>query len=154
MKKVYHFDSSRDPYTADAAVVWCFDARFHLGFTKFLKRRGVVNLDAIKIAGGAKALASPTEEKDRDFVLDQIRASIRLHQTKRVILMLHSDCGAYGGLACFDNDSTRESRHHARELKAAADYLRERLPGIELEAYFVDFEGVWAVNVDAAKAVS
>jgi carbonic anhydrase len=34
-----------------------------------------------------------------EFVLEQIRKSIRLHGTRRVILMVHSDCGAYGGLA-------------------------------------------------------
>ena len=59
----------------------------------------MVNSDPIKIAGGAKVLASPEREADREFVLDQIRKSMRLHGTRRVILMVHSDCGAYGGLA-------------------------------------------------------
>ena len=91
MKKVFHFDAPREKYHCDAAILWCFDNRFELGFRKFLKRIGVVNSDPIKVAGGAKCLASPEQESDRAFVLDQIRKSIRLHGTTRVILMVHSD---------------------------------------------------------------
>src|SRR5678816_4816780 len=112
MKKVFHFDAPRDKYLCDAAIVWCFDNRFELGFRKFLKRVGVVNSDPIKIAGGAKSLASPELESDRQFVIEQLRKSIRLHGTRRVILMLHSDCGAYGGLDDgFQGDCDRERRH-------------------------------------------
>src|SRR3974377_1240168 len=98
MEKVFHFDSPRARYICDAAVVWCFDNRFDIGFRKFLKRIGVAYADPIKVAGGAKCLASPDEAADREFVLKQIRVSMELHKTKRVVLMLHSDCGAYGGL--------------------------------------------------------
>src|SRR5271155_2274942 len=113
MNKVFHFDAPREKYHCDAAIVWCFDNRFELGFRKFLKRIGVNFSDPIKIAGGAKSLASPELETDRDFVLGQIRKSIQLHDTKRVILMVHSDCGAYGGLAsAFGGDAAAEMEHH------------------------------------------
>ena len=62
MKKVFHFDAPREKYHCDAAILWCFDNRFELGFRKFLKRIGVVNSDPIKVAGGAKCLASPEHE--------------------------------------------------------------------------------------------
>jgi hypothetical protein len=146
MKKVFHFDAPRDKYQCDAAVVWCFDNRFHLGFSKFLKRLGVVNSDPIKIAGGAKALASPARDSDREFVLEQLRTSIRLHGTKLVILMVHSDCGAYGGLDAFRGDAQAETRHHELELQHAAEYLRGQLPAVDVQAYFANFEGIWAVE--------
>lgn len=154
MEKIYHFDFPREPYRCDAAVVWCFDTRFDLGFRKFLKRMGIVNADPIKIAGGAKCLASPAQESERDFVLDQIRTSIRLHQTDRVILMLHSDCGAYGGLAGFDGDAQAEAEHHRLELHRAAKTLRDAIPGIAVDAYFVDFEGVWKALLASEQPVS
>jgi carbonic anhydrase len=148
MKKVFHFDSPREKYQCDAAILWCFDNRFDLGFRKFLKRIGVVNSDPIKVAGGAKSLATPEQEADREFVLEQIRKSIRLHETKRVILMVHSDCGAYGGLAgAFRGDARAEAAHHQRELALAASNLLEAIPGIEVQAYFVDFEGIWDAEV-------
>ncbi len=82
MKKVFHFHAPREKCHCDAAILWCFDNRFELGFRKFLKRVGVVHSDPIKIAGGAKVLASPERESDREFVLDQIRKSMRLHGTR------------------------------------------------------------------------
>src|SRR6204780_5123319 len=90
MTKGFHFDPAREQYRCDAAVISCFDNRFQLGFSKFLKRLGIVASDPIKLAGGAKCLASPEHPIEREFVLEQIRKSIRLHETKLVILMLHS----------------------------------------------------------------
>jgi carbonic anhydrase len=154
VKKVFHFESSREKYQCDAAILWCFDNRFELAFRKFLKRIGVNNSDPIKIAGGAKCLASPELESDRKFVLDQIRKSINLHGTKRVILMVHSDCGAYGGLAGgFAGDTRAEAAHHERELARASANLLEAIPGIEVRGYFVDFEGIWDPGIDAAESL-
>jgi hypothetical protein len=143
MQKVFHFDSPREKYHCDAAIVWCFDNRFELGFRKFLKRVGVAYSDPIKIAGGAKCLASPEREGDREFVLDQIRKSMQLHGTRRAILMIHSDCGAYGGLEAFGDNPEAEARHHRDELHRAAAVLAKEIPGIQVDGYFVDFEGVW-----------
>jgi hypothetical protein len=144
MRKVFHFDSPRDKYQCDAAILWCFDNRFDLGFRKFLKRNGIVNTDPIKIAGGAKSLASPEQESDREFVLDQIRKSIQLHDTRHVILMVHSDCGAYGGLdGAFAGDTTAEKVRLKRDLVVAREYLERNFPGIRVSSYYVDFEGVW-----------
>ena len=147
MQKVFHFDSPREKYHCDAAVIWCFDNRFEIGFRKFLKRRGIFSSDPIKIAGGAKSLASPEHESDREFLLDQIRKSIRLHGTKHVILMLHSDCGAYGGLSAFGNNPQREAEHHDHELKKAAENLRSAIPAVEISGYFVNFEGVYEADL-------
>jgi hypothetical protein len=149
MKKVFHFDAPRDKYHCDAAIIWCFDNRFDLGFRKFLKRSGVINTDPIKVAGGAKSLASPEQESDRLFIVDQIRKSMRLHGTQRVVLMLHSDCGAYGGLAGgFGGDARKEALHHEEELQKAAEYLQGEIPELEITKYFVDFEGVWEPEAD------
>ena len=152
MKKLFHFDAPRDRYVCDAAIVWCFDNRFETGFRKFLKRSGVEYWDAIKIAGGTKCLASPELETDRDFVLNQIRISMRLHQTKRVILMLHSDCGAYGGLEAFPNPEAERANHRA-ELRKAAEVVNNAIPGLTVDGYFVDFEGVWHMEMSGAASL-
>jgi hypothetical protein len=150
VKKVFHFDAPREKYHCDAAILWCFDNCFELGFRKFLKRIGVVNSDPIKIAGGAKCMASPEHEADREFVLEQIRKSLRLHGTRWVILMLHSDCGAYGGLAGrFGGDAVAEAAHHERELQRAAVNLRAAIPGIEVQGYFVNFDGILDAGIGA-----
>lgn len=155
MKKVFHFDAPRGEYLCDAAILWCFDNRFALGFRKFLKRTGVINPDSIKIAGGAKVLVSPDRESEREFVLDQIRKSIRLHGTRRVILMLHSDCGAYGGLAqAFNGDPAAEAAHHQGDLQRAAANLKAAIPDIAVQGYFVDFEGVWDAEIESSETAN
>ena len=107
--------------------------------------------DPIKIAGGAKALASPDEEFHRQFVLDQIQKSMRLHGTDRVILLLHSDCGAYGGLAGrFQGDTAAEADHHRAELKRAAEFLKDTIPSLTVDCFFLNFEGVWTLEESAA----
>ncbi len=62
--------------------------------------------------------------------------------------MVHSDCGAYGGLAGgFAGDARVEAQHHEEELRRAAECLRQAISGVEVQAYFVDFEGVWEVEL-------
>jgi hypothetical protein len=62
--------------------------------------------------------------------------------------MLHSDCGAYGGLAGgFRGNAAAEAAHHERELHCAAANLPAAIPGIEVQGYFVDFEGIWDAEI-------
>src|SRR5271167_526845 len=142
MEKVFHFDSPPEPYIADAAVLCCFDQRTRLAISKFLQRQGIVRPDMIVVAGGAKTLASPRNDFERDFILEQVRMSILLHRTQRLFLMSHSDCATYGGLAAFDGDREREAHHHQQELQRAAELVRANFPEVEVECFFVNFDGV------------
>jgi carbonic anhydrase len=146
MRKVFHVDSPSDPYTADAAVLCCFDHRISTAVRRFLKKQGIERPDMIIVAGGAKTLASPRNDFEQDFILEQVRMSIRLHQTKRVIVMSHSDCATYGGLANFKGDRDAEAEHHRSELLRAAELLTATFADISVEPYFVKFDGIWAVK--------
>jgi hypothetical protein len=141
MERKISFQSSADHYVADACIVWCFDDRFSdlLGeFSKTFK-----NSDLVKIAGGAKALAGgPTFE--RDFVLNQIKTSIKLHGTKRIALMLHRDCGAYGGSKSFV-DTDAELNSQKDQLSAAKNFLSSEISDIPVDLYFADFDGLYAI---------
>jgi len=143
MRKIFHFDSAPEPYVADAAVLCCFDHRISTAVRKFLKKQGIERPDMIVVAGGAKTLASPRNDFERDFILEQVRMSIRLHHTRRVLVMSHSDCATYGGLAYFKGDREAEAAHHREELLRAAELLTSGFPGISVEPYFVKFDGVW-----------
>jgi carbonic anhydrase len=146
VKKVFHFDSQTEKYRADACVVSCYDARFELATRKFLRKRGILTADPLKIAGGAKVFASPAEESARSFAIGQVQTSMQLHGTNRVMLMVHSDWGAYGGLQAFDCDEEREATHHESELRNAAEFLKSNISAIDVECYYLKFTGVWAVE--------
>ncbi len=146
MLKRFHFDSPAAHYQADAAVVWCFDDRMTLVVQKFLKRIGAARADSVRIAGGAMALASPRNEFEQKYVLDQLGLSRKLHHAQRAILIAHRDCGAYGGSARFRGDGEAEAAFHSAELARAADVIRGALPDVSVECYFADFDGVWEID--------
>ena len=146
MRKIFHFDSPAEPYVADAAVLCCFDQRISTAVRKFLRKQGIERADMIVVAGGAKTLASPRNDFERDFILEQVRMSIRLHRTKRVVVLSHSDCATYGGLAHFKGDQAAEAEHHREELLRAGELLTANFPGISVEPFFVKFDGVWDVQ--------
>ena len=145
MIKRYHFDSPGEPYRADAVVLCCFDDRFTLVARKFLQRMGAGRTDWVRVAGGAMALASPKDNPQQSYVLEQVRLSRQLHDTARVILIAHRDCGAYGGSKRF-RDADAEASFHGAELARAAGVLRAALPEAPVDCYFADFDGVWEVE--------
>ena len=142
MEKKIKFQSSTDHYIADACVVWCFDDRFSDLLGKFTKK--MKHFDLVKIAGGAKALAGePSPEQD--FVLSQIKTSVRLHGAKRIALMLHRDCGAYGGSKSFSDAATEKDQQISR-LFAAKQLLTNEAPGVPVDIYFGDFDGLYVAG--------
>ncbi len=154
MDKIFHFDSPPEPYVADAAVLCCFDQRIRLATYKFLKRQEILRPDMIVVAGGAKTLASPRNDFERDFILEQVRMSIRLHQTRQMFLMSHSDCATYGGLAAFEGDAAREAEHHQQELQRAAELVTANFPELIVKCFFVSFDGVRAVDTGRAERIA
>lgn len=147
-KKIFHFDSPPEPYVADAAVLCCFDQRIRLVTNKFLQRKGILRPDMVIVAGGARTLASPRNDFERDFILEQIRLSVELHKTSRVLLMSHSDCATYGGLAAFNGDAEAEAAHHKQELRRGVKLIQSWFPQLHVEPYFIKFDGVWELLSD------
>ena len=141
-KYVFQYDTDLSHYTASAFCLRCFDDRFWKSFKNFTKSLGVKHIDPESVAGGAKILASPEHDKDRDFMLRELEKSIRLHHTKKVMLFSHHDCAAYGGFTKFSNDEQAEFDFHAGELAKAKEIVLSKFPGLEVEAYFIDQKGV------------
>jgi hypothetical protein len=144
---------SPEHYKAEACVVWCFDARFTNSGSDFLKNQGFSEskIDLVKRAGGAKALAMEGSA-DQEDVLKQIAGSIKLHQTDRVILMVHMDCGAYGGSSAFENDNNKERDHHIAELKKATAAVHAKFPEIKVvESWIAGLSGVERVDEEESE---
>lgn len=152
MKKIISCKLNKGHYKAQACIVWCFDDRFSKALDSFAKSCHFDNFDLVKVAGGAKVLAIPGDSSEKDFILRQIKTSISLHKTDIVVIMTHSDCGAYGGLKSFGNNEETEKRFHEEELRSALAFLRaallsdESIPkNVSVEAIFVDFENIFRI---------
>jgi len=136
MEKLFHFDSPQEVYQADACVISCFDARFDQAVRKFLRRRGIALYDNVKIPGSAKSLAAPECAADSDFVLRMVRTSVRLHSPSRLVLIGHNDCGGYPGLP---------PEAVTADLVLASTLLASAIPGLPIECFFADFDGIYAI---------
>jgi hypothetical protein len=145
---VVKFDSSPEHYNAEKCIFWCFDGRFAELYNKFIADRGFreSQIDVVKGAGGAQPLAGEAGA-DRDVAESQIAKSIKLHHTERVILMVHIDCGGYGGSKAFGNDHQKEWDHHLGELNKAAAFVRKKFPSVkDIELWIADFDGAHKVG--------
>jgi hypothetical protein len=136
MQKLFHFDCPQEVYQADACVISCFDFRFDLQLRKFLKRRGVATYDHVKIPGSVKVIAQPDRDSDRDFVVAMLRTSMRLHRPTRLMLFGHQECGAY---------PVTPAEVVAADVAKAAAYFANLEPTLQIESYFCDFDGVYAL---------
>ncbi|HUY69490.1 MAG TPA: carbonic anhydrase [Candidatus Tyrphobacter sp.] len=152
MEQVLEFKESAPlaHYEASGCFITCFDFRQYPHTDDLLKLLfGESRFDMVRIAGGAKDLATEKDDKKsaagRNFILDQIRISSRLHGTRRVVLTLHLNCGAYGGSEAFGNNLNAEREHHAEALKKAAWAVSEEIPGVEVECFLIGNKIVWRV---------
>jgi carbonic anhydrase len=147
-KEFIKIECPKEHYTADACVLWCFDARFSDAYDTFLAQQGLqkATTDLVKSAGGAQALAADSGP-DKEVIASQIKKSIMLHHTDRVVLMVHMDCGGYGGSKAFNNNHETEWNHHAAELKKATAMVHEQFPEIKtVESWIADFDGVHRID--------
>ena len=144
MEKVLAFESPRGHYDADACIVWCFDDRFSGLLDAFVKQHGFKKVDVVESAGGAKALASGSPA-ERDFILNQVKLSISLHNTRRLVLMLHMDCGGFGGSKNFNNDRGKEEQYLAMQLNDATNVVKPLFKNLEIELFIADFDGLYKV---------
>lgn len=119
-----------------ALVLACIDFRFITGLANWLKNQNLEkDYDLITIAGSAKNLASPQNENEKEFILKQIEISNRLHQIKKVILVNHQDCGAYGGSAAFGS-LKEEFEFHQEELMRGKEKILEGFPNLTIQLVY------------------
>jgi len=110
-------------HTCKGAILHCIDFRLGPAVKGWLEKEGLLgDCDIVSVAGATKDFAFP---------LSQLELSNRLHATSTVILMNHTDCGAYGGRAAFDSDDA-ETETHFSAMDAAKKALLEKLPDLEV----------------------
>lgn len=111
--------------TCDSLIVSCIDFRTQEHVRSWaeqhLSRR---SYDYVGLAGSSKDLA---------VILSQVEIAVRLHRIKRVILVHHEDCGAYGAHGSFEN--------HAADLRRAKQEIATRYPHLIVDTLFLTLTG-------------
>jgi len=98
---------------------------------EWMQKKNLVNdCDIISVAGAAKDIV----ENPQGYVASLVKLSVQLHQTKKIILMHHLDCGAYGGSSAFRSQAEEIDKHRS-EMQKAHNIIAEQCPGIQIEMY-------------------
>jgi carbonic anhydrase len=124
-----------------ACLVYCMDFRLHDLLDKFLADQELVEggADIIRVAGVIKNVAQPKQSRDRDFLLEMLKASYDLHGVRRFYLINHEDCGGYG----LEDvpDSEEELAIHREDLRSAKATIKALFPDVEVLTYFMWLSG-------------
>jgi carbonic anhydrase len=137
-------------HTCDAFLLTCMDFRLHLEVEKILRRKYHLTFDLFTPAGAVKNLIHPENKKDRDFILQQIEKSFNLHKIKKIILINHTDCGAYGGTKAFANED-EEYKYQINELQQAKKLLEKKFPLLTIIlfiAHLIPDKDKWRVKLE------
>ena len=120
------------PHICKALVLTCMDFRLQDQLKKWLDEQALCrDYDLLAVAGASMELAKPSDGKIKDFLLSNIGISSELHQAQKVILIHHSDCGAYGGRAAFANEE-QEKAVHAQDMAKSAEAIKNKYPNLEV----------------------
>lgn len=114
-------------HDCETIIVTCIDFRFQEYINNWVAGNFQPrSFDRVAFAGGVKNL---------DTILGQIEISKRLHHIKKVVLINHEDCGAYG------KAGTPEK--HTEDLKNSADQIKQQYPDVEVQTYYLHLDGAF-----------
>ena len=114
-------------HIAEGIVVTCIDFRLQEAINNWISQNFVPKtFDRVALGGGVKNL---------EVTLGQIDIAVKLHQIKKVVLVNHEDCGAYGEVGTHEK--------HVEDLKAAKDKVKKIYPNLEVEAYYLHLDGTF-----------
>ncbi len=133
-------------HTCSTLIIHCIDFRLGKPIKEYLGKQGLLgDCDIVSIAGATQNLVSPKNPSDVDLVLRQIDIATRLHNIQKVILMNHTDCGAYGGRSAFSSQE-EENTSHVGDMQKAASIITEKYPTIAVECILADIHEDGEVN--------
>jgi len=112
-------------HNCSSLIVTCIDFRIQSFVEDWARKNlGEKQYDRVGWAGGVLKI---------EEIMGQIDISVRLHGIKKVVLMNHEDCGAYGETGTQDK--------HRQDLLAAAEKIKTKYPNLSTETYFVKLSG-------------
>lgn len=120
----------KNVHECEAVVLTCIDFRFWKETVEFVELElGIKNFDFPSLPGSAKAI---NECAENDVSISCIDVPCGLHHAKKIVIVNHEDCGAYGGSGKFGGNSEEEQKFHEGELKKAKEKILAKYPDKEV----------------------
>ena len=123
----------KDIHECDTALVRCIEFRCRKEDRSFVRYSlGIDAFGLIGLPGASKRFLA-----DSESAWKAINLACNNEGCKRIILMHHADCGAYGGTDVFDGDAAAEEVMHRNEMRRMKKMTNEKYPGIEVIMVYV-----------------
>ncbi|MDD4409922.1 MAG: hypothetical protein PHW52_04715 [Candidatus Pacebacteria bacterium] len=107
------------------------DFRLQNQTLNWLKENGYFgDCDVVSVAGSSKGIADDNEDV-RSFLMNQIKISHDLHGAENIILVHHSDCGAYKGSYDFATPQEEEAKQKEDIFKVEG-LIKESFPDMSV----------------------
>ncbi len=111
----------------EAIIISCIDFRFQEYIHEWVQQHHQEQShDRVALAGGVFDFYS---------ILKQVEISDRLHHIRKVILLNHEDCGAYGAAGTYER--------HKHDLEEAERKIEALFPHLDVETYYVHLDGTF-----------
>lgn len=122
-------------------VIHCMDFRLQNSIVLQLKLKGLFgDCDIISWPGAIKDFVSPTKSEYREHMFEPIAISYEKHGVRKITLIQHLGCGAYGGKDAFKNKAEELERHTA-DMRQAAAMIKERWADVEIKLVAITMDG-------------
>jgi hypothetical protein len=130
---------------AEQINIICTDPRIQKLYHDWLVKNDLFGkFDTIQFENPILAFLNPTTQK---AMLERIGNYIKLHNPKKVVLIDHTDCGAYKLNKYHFNDLQDELIVHAKNNLRVSDLIRKHYPQLEIEIKIIyirsDGECTW-----------
>ncbi len=143
MRTLSYVNFAEEPsHECENLVLMCMDFRFHEKLAQVIGHSGYRQFDLLALPGGSKSVV---DESSRGVMLAAIEIGVSAHKVKRVIIVDHVDCRAYGGSEAFESPEAEELRH-TEALLEASGIVRERFPELEVVLVYAAWDRVKSVD--------
>jgi carbonic anhydrase len=133
---------------ADLLLLTCMDFRFFLKVAELMKG---IKYDHVTLAGAALGAVVPKKVHWHEMFIDHVKLAIDLHKIKRIIVMEHRDCGAYGprGFRLLPEKPTPEEERQVHDVQVAELDKKIRRYGLGFGALLLEVpKGTDALTFD------
>ena len=123
-------------HACEAVVLTCIDFRFWRETVKFVEDGlGIKSFDFPSLPGAAKAINDAVS--DDEIAMQCVIVPHDLHHARKLVIVNHQDCGAYGGGKIFNGDDAAEQSFHEAELKKAKIKISAKYPDLEVILVYI-----------------
>lgn len=121
----------KNVHLCEAVVLTCIDFRFWRQTMEYVEKElSIKSFDFPSLPGAAKAINDCVS--DDDIAMKCVSVPCDLHQVKKLIIVNHQDCGAYGGSKIFNGDGEVEENFHKQELKKAKEKVAAKYLDLQI----------------------